>query len=58
MYKTVLCIDPSLKQSGIAVVKDGAVVYKTTASGLSGNFNIIKNKVHLLGFIFIAKNKR
>lgn len=43
MYKTVLCIDPSLKQSGIAVVKDGAVVYKATASGLSGNFNIIKN---------------
>ena len=43
MYKTVLCIDPSSKCSGIAVVKDGAVVYTTTASGLSGNFNIIKN---------------
>ena len=40
---TVLCIDPSCKCSGIAVVKDGAVVYTTTASDLSGNFNIIKN---------------
>ena len=50
MYKTVLCIDPSSKCSGIAVVKDGAVVYTTTASGLSGNFNIIKNNA-------LVKNK-
>lgn len=45
MYKTVLCIDPSSKCSGIAVVKDGAVVYMTTASNLTGNYNIIQELI-------------
>ena len=40
---TVLCIDPSSKCSGIAVIENGAVVFTTTASDLTGNFNIIKN---------------
>ena len=39
---TVLCIDPSSKCSGIGIVKDGAVVYTTTAFGLDGNYNTIK----------------
>ena len=41
----VLCIDPSSKCSGIAVVKDGAVVFTTTASNLDGNYNTIKNLI-------------
>ena len=42
---TVLCIDPSSKCSGIAVVKDGAVVFTTTASNLDGNYNTIKDLI-------------
>ena len=42
---TVLCIDPSSKCSGIAVVKDGAVVYTATASDLTGNYNVIKELI-------------
>lgn len=45
MYKTVLCIDPSSKCSGIAVVKDGAVVFTTTASDLTGNYNTIQELI-------------
>lgn len=45
MYKTVLCIDPSSKCSGIAVVKDGAVVYTATASDLTGNYNTIQELI-------------
>lgn len=45
MYKTVLCIDPSSKCSGIAVVKDGAVVFTTTASNLCGNYKAIEELI-------------
>ena len=45
MYKTVLCIDPSSKCSGIAVVKDEAVVYTATASNLCGNYNTIQELI-------------
>ena len=45
MYKTVLCIDPSSKCSGIAVIEDGAVVYTTTASGLCGNYKAIEELI-------------
>ena len=42
---TVLCIDPSSKCSGIAVVKDGAVVFTTTASNLCGNYKAIEELI-------------
>ncbi len=42
---TVLCIDPSSKSSGIAVVKDGAVVFITTASNLCGNYKVIEELI-------------
>ena len=42
---TVLCIDPSSKCSGIGIVKDGAVVYTTTASGLTGTYNTIQELI-------------
>ena len=41
----VLCIDPSSKCSGIAVVKDGAVVFTTTASNLCGNYKVIEELI-------------
>lgn len=41
----VLCIDPSCKCSGIAVVKDGAVVFTTTASNLCGNYKVIEELI-------------
>ena len=42
---TILCIDPSSKCSGIGIIKDGAVVYTTTASDLTGNYNTIQELI-------------
>ena len=42
---TVLCIDPSLKQSGISVFKDNKLVKTTIASGISGNFNVLRELI-------------